>query len=156
MRAGLGPITFARLRPLAAVTLAAISLTAVGCGGDDGGDDESGADSAQESRAADRAAAIRSCIEQAGLTTGDEDASPTGVDDPVARFNVAVAGGDDASGEASADVFVFETPEIAGDAREAITLQTEDDATNKLLGEVVVDYSEVPDDQDAGKVEGCV
>ncbi len=134
--------------------LAVLSLIVAGCGGDDGGDDAGGG--AQEKRAADRAATIRGCIEQAGLTTSDEDATPTGVDDPVERFKVAVAGGGDAGGDASADVFVFESPEIAANAREAITLQTEDDATNKLLGEVVVDYSEVPEEGDAGKVEGCV
>ena len=45
---------------------------------------------------------------------------------------------------------------LAEKNRPVITLETNDDLRNKVIGPAVVDYSVVPDKRDATRVEACL
>jgi len=126
---------------------ALLALAAAACGGGGG----SGGGSALSSNTA----AIMSCLKTAGLSPKKNAALPLGVDDPVQGIKVPLQS-QDFNESYQAEIWVFESGAAATKNRPAITLQTHDDVRNKVVGPVVVDFSIVPDKQDAQQVESCL
>lgn len=75
-----------------------------------------------------------------------------GVTDKFFRYGAA----DPDDPQSKVSIFVFDDHDKAVKNRPAITLQTEDDSRNQVVGSTLVDYSKVPSKQFSETVAGCV
>lgn len=93
------------------------------------------------------------CLEDAGLEPEDVDTIPLGVEDRFERYRVELA-----HEGLSAELFVFESPAAATDARPAIALTNTDTERSRVVDNVVLDYSIIPsfDREGSDAVEGCI
>lgn len=144
-----------RIRVAWLVVLVALILSACGGGDDAGSEGEDSESSADSSVLTEAVASLESCLTDAGLEVVPEDTQAFGVESPHDHLEVSL---DSASFDKAyaVDLWVFETPEAAEEARTPITLETKDDERGKVIGSVVVNYEIIPDEDDAEQVEACI
>ena len=137
------------------VVLAALVLSACGGGDDAGSEGDDSGESETSSALTEAVASLESCLTDAGLEVATEDTQAFGVESPHEHLEVPLES--QAFDKAYAvDLWVFETPESAEEARTPITLETKDDERGKVISNVVVNYEIVPDDEDSEQVEACI
>jgi hypothetical protein len=138
--------------------LVAVCLAVAACGGGGGGSSSGNngtGDAGVGTAASAQAAKIKSCLQDASLEPKVNPLKAFGVDDPFIRFSIPLH--DKAFDEDyHAEVYVFESKAAATKNRPAITLQSEDDQRNKVIGNVLVTYGIVPEKDAAASVEACV
>lgn len=136
-----------------ALLLAVLMAACGGGGGDDSGEETSG--ETESSAVTEAVSTLESCLTDAGLEVTVEDTKAFGVESPHEHLEVPLDS--EAFSKAYAvDLWVFETPAAAEEARVAITLETKDDERGKVIGSVVLNYEIVPDEDDTKQVEACI
>ena len=133
--------------------LVAVLGAACGGGGDDSSEETSG--ETESSAVADAVSGLKSCLTDAGLEVTVEETKAFGVEAPHEHLEVPLDS-EAFSKPYAVDLWVFETPEAAEDARVAITLEQKDDERGKVIGSVVLNYEIVPDEADTKQVEACI
>jgi hypothetical protein len=136
------------MRHVRRLMVTSILIIAMGCGDDAG----SGGGNALSARAD----GILGCLTDAGMRASSKDTTAFGVEAPHDHLTVTIHS--DAFGdESQADVWIFESPADAEEARPLITFQDEDTETNRIVGSSLVHYNSViPDPADAGSIESCL
>jgi hypothetical protein len=137
-------------RSLWFVLVCSVLLALAGCAGASGSGGGGGGSGSSDPRAA-----VMGCLQKTGLQAQPNDATPLGVDDPTEGITVTLQS-QDFHESYEAEIWLFQSHAIAEKDRPAITLQTQDDIRNKVLGKAVVEYSIVPDKQDTKQVEACL
>ncbi len=126
------------------VLATALSAALLACGG--GG-------SSSKSSSAGRTDAIRSCLEAAKVDTTTSNDKAVGVSDDFKRV---IAHEDPTDKNTITEIFVFDSNAQARQNRPALTLQTEDNQLNQVIGPVVVRFGHVPQTAYRSTVTGCV
>lgn len=135
-------------RSVVALALAvAVGGIAAGCGGGS----DSGAGPATGDDLTAFATTVRDCVNGKGYTAALYDSTPFGVEVPTGAVKV--------TGLAQADkatIWLFNSAADASASRSLITLAAEDTPRGRLVDRAVVDFNNVPSEQEATTITGCL
>lgn len=153
--AGIKPLMMRKRLAWLALSLAVLGAACGGGGGDEGDSGGESSGETESSAVTEAVSTLKSCLTDAGLEVKVEETTAFGVEAPHGHLEVPLDS-ESFNKAYAVDLWVFETPAAAEEARVAITLEQEDDERGKVIGSVVLNYEIIPDEDDTKQVEACI